>query len=163
MKRAGSFSGGECCHLSKGFSSSQGFSGSGMSIAGVVGRRLGDSQTRGLGLCAVFALRLALASQLAICIGFNSVCLSSSAFSSSVGYGWLWCTSSHSRRILTACRGKRIPLRFVLPGASSPLGVTVPLARLCRVLMPVSLPVSLQESSSTECSVSKNTPLASLV
>ena len=84
VKRAGSFSGGECCHRSNGLSSSQGFSGSGMSIAGVVGRRLGDSPTLGRDLPPLFALRLAFASQLAICTGFSSVCFSSSTFSSSV-------------------------------------------------------------------------------
>jgi len=45
---AGSFSGGECCHLSKGLSSSHGLSaGAGMAIAGVVGCRLGDEQSFG--------------------------------------------------------------------------------------------------------------------
>lgn len=47
---AGSFSGGECCHLSNGLSSSQGLSaaaGAGIEIAGVVGFRLGDEHSLG--------------------------------------------------------------------------------------------------------------------
>ncbi len=87
LMEAGSFSGGEFCHLSKGFKSSQpGFPPAGMSIAGVEGLRLGDNN--GLrALSVTFRLRRALASQFAICDGFSSVLSSSSAFSSSVGYG----------------------------------------------------------------------------
>jgi hypothetical protein len=55
-------------------------------MAGVVGRKLGDSPTLGRER-PLLARRLAFASQLAICTGFNSVCFSSSIFSSSVGYG----------------------------------------------------------------------------
>jgi hypothetical protein len=54
-------------------------------MAGVVGRKLGDSPTLGRDRPPLLALLLAFASQLAICTGFSSVCFSSSIFSSSVG------------------------------------------------------------------------------
>ena len=86
VTEAGSCSGGECCHLSNGLSSSQGFSGAdGISIAGVDGRRLGEAHAIGRELDLALCLRRAFASQLAIWLGFRSVCRSSSAFSSSLG------------------------------------------------------------------------------
>jgi hypothetical protein len=64
---AGSFSGGEFFHLSRGFSSSQHRSAAlGIGMAAVVGRRLGDMASFGLDRAVAFLLRRALASQFAI-------------------------------------------------------------------------------------------------
>jgi hypothetical protein len=159
VMEAGSFSGGEFCHLSNGLSSSQGLSGTGISMAGVVGRKLGEAKGF-FARSVTFRRLLALASQLAICDGFNSLLLSSSAFCFSVGYGLSECASSHSLKIFTACRGNRIPLRFELPGASSTLTEVLAPALDLRGLMPVRVPCSFATSSSTICKVSRRWPVA---
>lgn len=83
---AGSFSGGECCHLSKGLSSSQGFSvAPGMAIARVVGVNDGDMHSFGLDFPVTFLRLRAFANQFAIWLGLSSVRRSSSAFSSELG------------------------------------------------------------------------------
>jgi hypothetical protein len=56
-------------------------------MAGVVGPKLGDTHSFGRDLALTLRRRRALANQFAIWVGFNSVCLSSVAFSSSDGYG----------------------------------------------------------------------------
>lgn len=156
---AGSFSGGECRQRSKGLSSSHGFGAPmlGMSMAAVVGPKLGEAPIFGRALSVTFRRRRALASQFAIWLGLSSVFFSSSAFSSSVGYGLSACASTQSRRVLTAWRGKRMPLRLELPGSSSARTeeelLPRPLDLSC--LMPVTVPCSLTASSSTTCNVSK--------
>ena len=85
MMDAGSFSGGEFFHLSKGLSSSHGLSVVGMHMAGVDGLKLGDVQSLGLAFSVTLRLLRALASQFEICAGLSSVLFSSSALSSSVG------------------------------------------------------------------------------
>ena len=66
VMEAGSFSGGEFFHLSKGLSSSQGLSTVGMDIAGVDGFKLGDEQSLGLDFSVTLRRLRALASQLEI-------------------------------------------------------------------------------------------------
>jgi len=80
VRGAGSFSGGECFHRSKGFMDSQ-FRSEGMLMAAVDGRRLGDAARFGRAFC----LRLVLAIQFEIWLLVSPVLFLSSSLSFSVG------------------------------------------------------------------------------
>ena len=163
---AGSFSGGECCHLSRGFMISHVLPlcrirllSNGISMASVValgavcpvGLRMLGETPRGV---RILVLRRVLASQFEIWFDLSPVWILSSSFSSSVGYGWSRCRSIQSLRILIAVLGNLVPVFRVGRSSSSSRVLVADLSNDFNATTPVRAPCSMQASSCTVCRVS---------